>query len=78
MTPEQVDEAVVDYNRGASVADLAERFGVKPASVTRWLRSRGVVIRRAGGTAGGSAVELTGGEWVPDPDRPGVSVWRPV
>lgn len=41
-------ELARDYAEGASIAELAEKYGHTPRTVTRWLRKSGVAIRRPG------------------------------
>lgn len=48
LTPAQVDQLVDDYLGGASVTDLAVRYEVHRATVSRHLTDNGVVRRSAG------------------------------
>lgn len=48
LTASEVDRLVDDYRSGASVNELAERYGVHRATVSAHLTRRGVVRRRSG------------------------------
>lgn len=48
LTPSQIDQIVDDYLGGATVADLAVKYEVHRATVSRHLTDKGVVRRPAG------------------------------
>lgn len=48
VTPELVERFVADYANGQGSIEIATTHGVTVPTVIRWLRERGVVIRRVG------------------------------
>ena len=60
LTPDQVDDLIRRYQAGERQYDLAARFGISQASVSRWIRTRGATISRS------TAAERRAGRMTPD------------
>ena len=52
LTPEQIDQAVRDYDAGQSLVQISSGLPVGPEAVRRALQARGVVMRPAGAAPG--------------------------
>lgn len=48
LTPSEIDQLVADYEAGSGVQELAEKYGIRRATVFAHLQRRGVPRRRPG------------------------------